>query len=73
MAQKKYEYIDSLRGIAILMVIFVHIGVVLDNTLLYFPEDTILHKIIWSGGYGVQLFFYRKCLYAYHVVLQQDR
>lgn len=57
MAQKKYEYIDSLRGIAILMVIFVHIGVVLDNTLLYFPEDTILHKIIWSGGYGVQLFF----------------
>jgi len=57
MEQKKYEYIDSLRGIAILMVIVVHIGVVLDNTMLYFPKDTILHKIIWSGGYGVQLFF----------------
>lgn len=57
MEPKKYEYIDSLRGIAILMVIIVHIGVVLDNTLLYFPKDTILHKIIWSGGYGVQLFF----------------
>lgn len=55
METKKYEYIDSLRGIAILLVIFVHIGTVLEYTMQYFPFG--LRSIIHSGQHGVQLFF----------------
>ncbi len=57
MESKKFGYIDSLRGIAILLVIWVHIGVVLNNTTLYFPTDSFLFQFILSGQYGVQLFF----------------
>lgn len=56
MEPKRYEYIDSLRGIAILMVVLVHVGIVLDNMLDYFPQGLLI-DIIGNGAYGVQLFF----------------
>ncbi|MDH6354098.1 peptidoglycan/LPS O-acetylase OafA/YrhL [Dysgonomonas sp. PH5-45] len=58
MEPKKYEYIDSLRGIAVLMVILVHIGNMLlpqDEIQYHYPEW--LCRIISAGRYGVQLFF----------------
>ena len=56
MEPKKYQYIDSLRGIAILLVVLVHVGIVLDNMIDYFPKDSLLLSIIGNGAYGVQLF-----------------
>jgi peptidoglycan/LPS O-acetylase OafA/YrhL len=50
MEPKKYAYIDSLRGIAILLVLIVHNG-----TCLHFPK--VLNRIVENGQYGVQLFF----------------
>lgn len=55
MATKKYEYIDSLRGIAILLVVFVHIGYAMDYTMQYFNQGLLF--LVLSGKYGVQLFF----------------
>lgn len=57
MEPKKYQYIDSLRGIAVLLVILVHIYYVLDNTADYFDYDGIFLIVIRGGAYGVQLFF----------------
>lgn len=55
MEPKKYEYIDSLRGIAILLVVFVHIGYAMDCTMQYFDQGLLF--LVLSGKYGVQLFF----------------
>lgn len=54
MEPKKYEYIDSLRGIAILLVILVHVSY-LPNMTHFLPD--ILIKFMDNGKYGVQLFF----------------
>ncbi len=51
MEPKKYEYIDSLRGIAILLVILTHSR----KTLAYLPD--IIMQFVIDGQYGVQLFF----------------
>ena len=52
----RYEFLDALRGVAILAVIFLHFG---DRALT--ANDQIIHARIWplfSHGYlGVQLFF----------------
>ena len=57
---KKISYIDSLRGIAILMVIIVH------TTQSISGLPTILYEFCEIGKYGVQLFFvmsaYTLCL-----------
>ncbi len=51
MEPKKYEYIDSLRGIAILLVILTHVR----QHLRFFPE--LINQITLDGHLGVQLFF----------------
>lgn len=51
MEPKKYEYIDSLRGIAILLVILTHVR----QYLRFFPE--IVNQFTLDGHLGVQLFF----------------
>ncbi len=49
---KKYAYIDTLRGLAILGVMMVHCGQCGSNKYPQWVES-----IITSGSYGVQLFF----------------
>lgn len=57
METKKYEYIDSLRGIAILLVIMLHTQfiVVLSPAMSFFSSG--LRSIIETGFLGVNLFF----------------
>jgi peptidoglycan/LPS O-acetylase OafA/YrhL len=54
MEPRKYAYIDSLRGIAILLVMLVHVG-----QISYLTQVThgIKYKLIDNGQLGVQLFF----------------
>ncbi len=51
LADKRYPWIDTLRGIAILMVIAVHASHGLKNS------DSLIKTVFGFGGYGVQLFF----------------
>jgi peptidoglycan/LPS O-acetylase OafA/YrhL len=46
-----YKYLDSLRGIAILMVVLIH------TSQWIIPDSKILLSIASKGGLGVQLFF----------------
>ncbi|MDR0824093.1 MAG: acyltransferase [Prevotella sp.] len=57
METKKYEYIDSLRGIAILLVILVHVSFIdgITPAMSYFNETVLL--FIKNGHLGVNLFF----------------
>jgi peptidoglycan/LPS O-acetylase OafA/YrhL len=55
MEPKKFGYIDSLRGIAILLVVFVHIGYAMDYSMQYFNQGLLY--FVLTGKYGVQLFF----------------
>lgn len=53
---KKFEYLDSMRGIAILLVIIGHVGNMIGEfTYSYFPD--FLQKFIYNGHLGVQMFF----------------
>ncbi len=59
MTEKKtvrYEYIDALRGWAILGVIATH-AIALDTNTLNTKVDSIIRAFMNSGLYGVQLFF----------------
>lgn len=56
MEPKKYEYIDSLRGIAILLVIIVHISTFFSYPTTDFFPDSLL-RFVHNGRLGVQLFF----------------
>ncbi|GAA5481153.1 acyltransferase family protein [Haloferula sargassicola] len=47
---KRFAYIDELRGLAVLLVVFVHVGYYLDESLL-------ITRVSRYGQYGVQLFF----------------
>lgn len=47
----QYDFIDALRGIAILLVIATHIAPIAP------PSGDILRRIAQSGAYGVQLFY----------------
>lgn len=55
MAQKtdidQYEYIDALRGLAILLVIVTHVASIAS------PSLSILRSIAANGAFGVQLFY----------------
>ena len=53
---KKYEYLDSMRGIAILLVILGHVGNMIgEQAYAYFPS--YLQQFIYNGHLGVQMFF----------------
>lgn len=70
METKKLEYIDSLRGIAILLVILVHIPFIegIGSAMPYF-SDTII-KFIGNGHLGVNLFF---VVSAYTLMLSHQK
>lgn len=53
---KKFLYIDSIRGLAILGVIIFHVSIRIPNL------NPFLHDIFNSGNYGVQLFFVASAL-----------
>lgn len=53
---KKYEYLDSMRGIAILLVVLGHVGNMIgEQAYQYFPP--FLEQFIYNGHLGVQMFF----------------
>jgi peptidoglycan/LPS O-acetylase OafA/YrhL len=53
MEPKKFEYIDAMRGVAILLVLLVHVGEY-GQQLAYFPD--LLSQFISNGQCGVQVF-----------------
>ncbi len=52
---KHLEYIDAVRGLAILLVIFIHVGDAID-------QEGLVDHITLVGRYGVQLFFVASAL-----------
>ncbi|BES60615.1 acyltransferase family protein [Dysgonomonas capnocytophagoides] len=69
MEPKKFEYIDSLRGIAILLVVGVHILTYFKgNTSEFFPP--LLTEYIYDFRCGVSLFF---IVSAYTLAMSHDR
>lgn len=54
MGVKKFEYIDSLRGLAILLVILVHVQILGEPS---FSNMEFLSSFVDNGRLGVQLFF----------------
>jgi len=58
---KKYEYIDSLRGIAVSLVVLVHVAYIYDNQVIQFLPD-LVHQFFRNGQLGVQLFFIASAL-----------
>lgn len=61
MEPKKFQYIDSLRGIAVSLVILVHVSFIYDSQVLeYLP--TLVHEFFRNGQLGVQLFFIASAL-----------
>lgn len=54
----KLDFVDALRGVAILMVAFLHCGnEVIFRSKISIGHAAILHKIFDQGNKGVQLFF----------------
>ncbi len=66
MEPKKYEYIDSLRGVAILLVLAIHVGQHGESLMEIAP---LFDKFRFAGHYGVQLFF---LLSAYTLMLSNQ-
>lgn len=66
MEPKKFEYIDSLRGIAILLVLAIHNG---QHGTSLVEVAPLFHKFEFAGHYGVQLFF---IVSAYTLMLSHD-
>lgn len=65
---KKYEYLDSMRGIAILLVVLGHVGNMIgDQSFKYFPE--FISQFIYNGHLGVQMFF---VVSAYTLLMSHD-
>ena len=61
MESKKFQYIDSLRGIAVSLVILVHVSFLYDSQVLtYLPS--LVHDFFRNGQLGVQLFFIASAL-----------
>lgn len=53
---KKYDYLDSMRGLATLLVVLGHVGNMIgDLAYKYFP--TYLQEFVYNGHLGVQMFF----------------
>ena len=65
---KKFEYLDSLRGIAILLVVLGHVGNMIEHSVNpYFPE--FISRFIYNGHLGVQMFF---IVSAYTLLMSHD-
>lgn len=62
--KKKYDYIDSLRGIAVLMVVLVHVGQTVHGL------NPVVNFMTRYGQLGVQLFF---LISAFTLCLSMDR
>jgi len=61
-----FRYVDGLRGIAVLLVLFVH-------TAYYMDPATVFHQIGVFGQYGVQLFFVMSAFTLCHSMNRHER
>lgn len=70
MEPKKYEYIDSLRGIAMLLAIMVHVQFIEGITTAIDYFSPIAKSIILTGSMGINLFFIAS---AFTLMLSQQK
>ena len=63
----QYEFIDALRGIAILLVIIFHVAIISP------PSLSVLRMIVGSGAFGVQLFYIVSALTLFLSMDQRNR
>ncbi|TGE27551.1 acyltransferase family protein [Hymenobacter metallicola] len=61
METKKYDYIDALRGVAVLAVLLVHCALFGTNT----PNHPLFAAVVQQGARGVQLFYVLSALTLY--------
>jgi len=63
---ERFPHIDALRGVAVLMVVLVHVG-------YYAAEGLWFTQVSRFGQYGVQLFFMLSAFTLCHSISRQDR
>jgi len=64
-ASKRYDYVDILRGLAVLFVVLIHTSIYFN--INYFP--VLFQNLITGGKYGVQLFYFASAftiMLSYH-------
>jgi peptidoglycan/LPS O-acetylase OafA/YrhL len=65
---RKFNFIDALRGVAILMVIFIHCG-----QLKFDKYGKLLKFFITAGSHGVQLFFIVSAFTLYYSYFHKNK
>src|SRR5689334_2851146 len=66
---KRLDYLDALRGIAVLLVLMVHAGELNTGATL----TPVLTNFIESGKYGVQLFFLISAFTIFYTLHKGDK